>query len=176
MPNYQKYGKIEQPISPEEWAKRMDQGHFVRRKHKGFCATLYYFAVRCSEGLKATKDQFTVNNRDLFFDVGERLKHSKRTPSLNILRELPYVSDIEWAVEHTDTKQKVFPFSRQTGYNVIVRVFPTYPHFFRLNRITQMFNEGWTISEVQNWTGLTLASLNYYVGLANIRRKGRTIR
>ena len=176
MPNYTRRGKIEQPIEPDEGVSLMDRGRFVKPRHQAFCATLYYFAVRSGEALKATEEQFTIGEDELFFDVGKRLKHSKRTPTLSILKELPYVYTIVEAVEATDPGARVFPYSRKTGYNITDRVFKTYPHFFRLSRITQMFQDGWTINEVLNWTGLTLNSLNYYVGLATIREKGRTIR
>jgi len=176
MPKYSRQGKVEQPITPEEWVNYMDNGRFVSRKHKGFCAVLYYFAVRKGEALKAMKEQFKVGETEFFWDVGERFKGSRRTPTLSILKNLPYVNEIGLAVKNTRDRKKVFPYCLKTGYNIVDRVFPMYPHFFRLSRITQMFNEGWTITEVRSWTGLTLNALNYYVGLANIRRKGKTIR
>lgn len=40
-----------------------------------------------------------------------------------------------------------------------------YPHYERLNRITSMFRNGHSIGEVQNWTGLTLKALDYYMGI-----------
>ena len=156
----------------------MDEGHFVERKHKGFCAVLYYFAVRQSEALKALKKQFTIDEAvgELHFDVGQRLKHSKKTPALTIRLDVPYVNEVIWTVRNTIDGDRVFPYCRKTAYNIVSRVFPAYPHFFRLSRITRMFEDGWTVSEVRNWTGLTLNALNYYIGLANIRRRGRTIR
>jgi integrase len=177
MPNYTRRGKVERPIEPEEWADLMAKGRFVHvPQHPAFCAVLYYFAVRSGEALKATKEQFTYDDEALYFDVGERLKHSHRTPTLNIRRDLPYVRAIVMTVDMTGAGQRVFPYSRRTGYNITDRVFKTYPHFFRLSRITSMFDDGWTVTEVRSWTGLTLNALNYYVGLAAIREKGRTIR
>jgi len=176
VPNYSRRGKVEQPITPEEWVDLMRKGRFLKRRHRAFCATLYYFAVRSGEALKALGEQFTIGDEELFFDVGIRLKRSKRTPTLSVLMDAPYVAEIADAVEDTDPEARVFPYSRKTGYNITDRVFKTYPHFFRLSRITSMLNDGWTIPEVLSWTGLTLQSLNYYVGLARIREKGRTIR
>lgn len=176
MPNYSRRGKIEQPIHAKVWADLMRRGHFSKSRHRAFCATLYYFSVRSGEALKARARQFKIDEKELFFDVGKRLKNSRRTPTLSILRDLPYVKDIEEAVNDTPEDQRIFPYSRKTGYNITDRVFKIYPHFFRLSRITQMFQDGWTIPEVRAWTGLSLSSLNYYVGLARIREKGRTIR
>ena len=176
MPNYSRRGKIEQPITPEEWVRLMNQARFVKSRHKAFCATLYYFAVRSGEALKAKAEQFKLGEHEIFFDVGKRLKNSKRTPTLSTLKSLPYVDTIIEAVENTYPDLRVFPYSRTTGYNITNRVFKIYPHFFRLSRITRMLTDGWTIPEVRSWTGLTLNALNYYVGLAKIREKGRTIR
>ena len=176
MPNYTRRGKIEQPIEPDEWVSLMDRGRFVKPRHKAFCATLYYFSVRTSEALKALGEQFTIGDVELFWDVGKRLKHSRRTPTLGIDRAAPYVDTIAEAVKDTEPRARVFPFTRITAWRITNRVFKTYPHFFRLSRITQMFQEGWTIPEVRSWTGLSLNALNYYVGLATIRKKGRTIR
>jgi len=33
-----------------------------------------------------------------------------------------------------------------------------------------------SIAEVQNWTGLTLGALNYYVGLVELKRMGETLK
>lgn len=176
MPNYSRRGKIEQPITPEEWVDLMDKARFVKPRHKGFCAVLYYFAVRSGEALKSKAEQFKIGEDEIFFDVGIRLKHSRRTPTLSTLKSLPYVDTIIKAVADTYPDRRVFPYSRKTGYNITNRVFKIYPHFFRLSRITTMLNDGWTIPEVRSWTGLTLNALNYYVGLAKIREKGRTLR
>jgi hypothetical protein len=163
-------------MTPEDWYDHMDRGRFVKPNHQAYCAILYYFAVRGGEAVKATKEQFAIGDTDFYYDVGKRLKHSERTATLSISKDRPYVDAIVKAVHATREGQRVFPFTTRTGRNIVYRVFPTYPHFFRLNRITQMFNDGWTVTEVRSWTGLTLNALNYYVGLAAIREKGRTIR
>ena len=158
-----------------EWVRLMDLARFVKPRHKAFCATLFYFAVRSGEALKAKAYQFKIGKNELFFDVGIRLKRSKRTQTLNIRKTLPYVDTIIKAVNDTYPDRRVFPYSRKTGYNITDRVFKTYPHFFRLSRITTMFENGWTIPEVKRWTGLNLLTLDYYIGLASIREKGLTI-
>ena len=50
-----------------------------------------------------------------------------------------------------------------------------YPHFFRLSRITNFFDEGWTIAQVHSWTGLSLKALDYYVGLVDVKRMGESL-
>ena len=70
IPHYRKYGQIQSPLTDKEFINGMKEGRFVERKHKGFIALLYYFAIRKSEGLKAKKEQFKRANNSLYFDVG----------------------------------------------------------------------------------------------------------
>ena len=88
--------------------------------------------------------------------------------------DVPFVNEIVWALENTEKEQRVFPYCKKTGYNIVDRVFK-YPHYFRLSRITNFFLEGWTIAQVRAWTGLTLAALEYYVGLVDISRMGQSL-
>jgi integrase len=80
MPNYAREGKIETPITDEEFDAGMATGHFSNQKHKGFVALLFYTAVRKSEALRVTTDQFKLvdNKKTILFDVGPRMKKIKR--------------------------------------------------------------------------------------------------
>jgi len=152
----------------------MRNGYFCHPKHKGFCALLFYSAIRKSEGLRATKEQFQLVNGEIIFDVGKRLKHGIHTPPLNIPLSAPFAEDIWKAVENTKPNSKVFPYCEKTAYNIVSRVFK-YPHLFRLSRITRFFLDGWTIAQVRSWTGLTLQALNYYLGLVDVARMGASL-
>jgi len=175
MPWYRTAGKLTNPLTDEKFAEAMARGHFAERKHVGFVALLYYSAVRKSEALKATKEQFTTEGDELFFNVGKRLKHSQDTPSLNIPLKAPYVDEIAWSVQNTQQGERVWPYSKRTGYNIVRRVLPAYPHYFRLSRITNFFLKGWTIAQVRSWTGLSLKALDYYVGMVDVRKMGRSM-
>ena len=175
MPHYRKHGKIQIPLSDQEFIAGMTTGKFCSRKHKGFVALLFYSAVRKSEALKATKEQFTVTHGQLYFDVGTRLKGSMTTGPLNIPVDAPYVEEILWAVEQTEQGRRVWPYSKKTGYNIVARAFK-YPHWFRLSRITRFFLAEWSIAEVRSWTGLSLKALDYYVGLVSVQRMGESLR
>ena len=91
------------------------------------------------------------------------------------LKGVKYVDEIIWCIENTETKHRVWPYSSKTAYNVVRRVFPAYPHYFRLSRITNFFDEGWTIAQVRTWTGLSLKALNFYVGLVDVKRMGESL-
>ena len=174
MPHYRKYGKIQTALTDQDFIEGMGKGKFVQRKHKGFVTLLYYFGVRKTEGLRAIKDRFKISKNVLVFDVGKRLKHGIQTPALNVPLDAPFVDEIVWSIENTKEGQRVFPFSKKTGYNIVDRVFK-YPHYFRLSRITNFFLEGWNIAQVRSWTGLSLKALNYYVGLVDITKMGESL-
>lgn len=179
MPWYRKAGaKIQTPITDEEFEYGMEHGLFLKPKHRAYIALLYYTAVRKTEGLRPTKEQFQLatnrNKKTIVFSVGKRLKHGIETPALRIPLTAKYANTIWEAVEDTMPGQRVFPYSPKTGYNIVNRVFK-YPHLFRLSRITNFFAEGWTIAQVHSWTGLTLKALDYYTGLVDIQKMGESL-
>ena len=175
LPWYRTSGKLMTTISDEDFSKVMSNGYFAKRKHKGFIAILYYSAVRKREALRAKKEQFRILDDRVIFEVGKRLKHGMQTPPLNIPLSAPYVDEIAWSIVNTEPHHVVWPYSSKTAYNIVRRVFPGYPHYFRLNRITTFFEEGWTIAQVRTWTGLTLNALEFYVGLVDVKRMGESL-
>jgi integrase len=175
MPWYRTEGKIQTPLSDQDFLEGMQTGKFLQAKHRGYTTLLYYSAVRKTEGLRATKEQFTFDKKSIIFSVGKRLKHGIETPSLRIPIVAPFADTIIDAIEHTSKQQRVFPYSPKTGYNIVHRAFK-YPHLFRLSRITNFFLEGWTIAQVHSWTGLTLKALDYYTGLVDIQKMGDSLK
>ena len=171
---YRKVGKKTTPLTDKDFIDGMDAHNFVKEAHKGFVALLYYSAVRKSEALNATKEQFTVTKTSLVFSVGARLKHGIETPPLKIPLKAPFVDCIVSAIENTEPGKRIFSYCKKTGYNIVARCF-SYPHFFRLSRITNFFLEGYTIPQVRSWTGLTLKALNYYIGLVDIDKMGKSL-
>lgn len=174
MPWYRNFGKIETPITEEEFGEGMSHGHFVNRNHRAYCILLYYTGIRKSEALKVVRDQFTLQPDKLMFDVGDRLKHSKKTPALPIYLNHQFVNELEDVVLSTSKGKRVFPYCAMTGYNIVRRAFK-YPHYFRLSLITKFFQQGYTIAEVRSWTGLSLKALDYYVGLVAIDKMGKRL-
>jgi len=169
MPNYSKQGKIMIPLTPEQFIKGMEEGKFAREKHRGLAALLYYTGIRISEGLRARKEQFTLYENRINFEVGKRLKRGATTPPLIISLNNIYASQIWEAAEETKKKERVWPYCRSTGYNIISRVW-SYPHHLRLTRITDLFSKGFTVPEVKTYTGLTLPALDFYIGVVAIER------
>lgn len=166
--------KIDRIMYDDEFKLLMKTKYFVLDEHKALIAFLFLTAVRISEALAMTRKQFKRNANKLYIDIGERLKASKLTPALPVSLKSPYVENIIMKYENLDPKALVFPYSRKTGYNIAHR-FIGYPHYFRMNRITRFFLDGFTIPEVQSWTGLSIVALNYYIGKANIEKMGDSL-
>lgn len=174
MPHYTKKPKDLIPISKEQFIKGMNEGKFVKRRHKGLASLLYHTGVRISEVLRAKKEQFTMLNDRIYFDVGPRLKHGYHTAPLPIYYRKLFVDEILFCVEHTKDDKRVWPYCRTTGYLIISRAFDTYPHRFRMTKITDLFQLGYPISSVRSWTGhKKIGSLDFYVGLVNIEEMGK---
>jgi len=171
---YTREGKIQTPLTEEDFQDGMENGKFVEPLHRAYCVLLYYSAVRSTEARRVMREQFQLTRSAIMFEVGQRLKHSAKTPALKIPYRAPYVSELKQAIENTRTGERVFPFCDKTGYNIVRRAFK-YPHLFRLSRITNFFLEGWTIAQVRSWTGLSLAALNFYVGLVDIAKMGESL-
>jgi len=169
MPNYSKQGKIMIPLTPEQFIKGMSEGKFAREKHRGLAALLYYTGIRISEGLRAKKEQFSLQENRIYFEVGKRLKHGATTPPLIISLKRRHAGKIWEAAEETRSRERVWPYCRRTGYSIIARVW-SYPHHLRLTRITDLFSKGYTIPEVKTYTGLTLPALDFYIGVVAIEK------
>ena len=174
MPHYRIEGKLTEPMTDQDFIDGMTSGKFIEPSHRAYCVLLYYSAVRKSEARRALKEQFRLTPKFLVFEVKRRLKHGIETPPLKIPLKAPFVTDLAETVSATPDGQRVFSFSDKTAYNVVRRVYH-YPHFFRLSRITSFFADGWSIAQVKNWTGLSLAALEYYVGLVDIDKMAESL-
>jgi len=103
------------------------------------------------------------------------LKHGKDTPPLPIPIDAPFANEILWCKKQVNPNEKIWKFCKKTAYNIVTRVLPGYPHYFRLSRITNFFLDGWNIAQVRSWTGLSLRSLEFYVGIADITKMGDSL-
>lgn len=175
MPWYRTEGKILEPITDTKFTEGMKHGLYLHPKHQAFNVLLYYAAVRKMEALRATREQFQISKNNINFSVGQRLKHGIETPALPLPLNAPYMEVLKEAIENTEQGKRVFPYCAKTGYNIVRRAFK-YPHLFRLSRITNFFLDGWTIAQVRSWTGLTLKALDYYIGIVDIQKMGKTLR
>jgi integrase len=173
---YSVKGKIETPISDEEFFSKLGRNQKkIGVKKTGFVAFLFYFGVRVTEALKMKPKNFTSKGNTLFVNIGKRLKHSKETPPLTVLLKRPFVSEIVKSVERTRANRRIWKFTRMTAYRLLRDTGFNYPHYMRLNRVTDLFSKGYSIDQIKSWTGLSLGALNYYVGIVNTREIGKNI-
>lgn len=167
--------KYTNPLTNEEFKEGMKHGHFVSSpKHQGLVVFLHYSAARISEALAMKREQFRLTPNKLYCDIGLRLKGSVKVPALSIPLDTLFSEYLVDSVMPTRMGDRVWPYCRKTGYNIVHRVFH-YPHYHRLSRITAFFQQGFTISQVRSYTGLTLAALEYYVGLVSIEKMGEAL-
>jgi integrase len=171
---YRKTGKILTPMTDKDFIKYMTEGNFKRKNYRPFPVLLYYSAVRREEARRVTPENFTIEVA-LRFSVGKRLKHGIVTPPLYMPLDLPFMSELTDLIENTDKKDPLFPFSKKTSYNIMDFAGFHYSHYCRLSRITNFFLDGWTIAQVHSWTGLSLTALNYYLGLVDIEKMGKSL-
>jgi len=176
LPHYRKHGKILSPLSASAFEQLTLSGRFTHFKHKGFLVLLYYSGIRRAEALRVVKEQFQITEEELIFSVGLRLKKRKpfETPPLHFPLDLPFIDKLVYAIENTKPNNRVFPFSEKTAYNICDRV-GYYPHYFRLNRITQFFLRNYSIAQVRSYVGLSLRALEFYIGLVDIIEMGKEI-
>lgn len=135
--------------------------------------------VRLKKVRRVRKDGTVLNDQE-YLEALEKAKTWAKTPPLPIPIKAPFVELLVDQIERADWGERVFPWSPRTCYNIVDRAFGAYNHYFRLSRVTWFFSphpelgrpEGYSISEVKNWTGLSLQALNYYIGLANLQRMG----
>jgi integrase len=173
MPNYKE--KLTNPLSDQDFKEGMVKGNFVKMpEHQGLIAFLHYSAVRISEALNMKRKDFRLVHDTLYCDIELRLKHSHKTEPIPLPLSAAYVDTIVKSFEGLKPEEKVWPYSRITGWRIVKRVF-AYPHYHRLSRITNFFQQGYTIAEVRSWTGLTLKALDYYVGVVAIEKMGKAL-
>lgn len=182
MPNYTRHGKLLEPLTREQFLEGMKSGTFHNPTHRSYVTLLFYTGLRRQEGLNLKPENFIIDSSYVYVDAGKRLKHGKVTPPIPIPRTAKYAELIVRDVRDTKPSKRVWRFSPATAWLIFKRVWDNYPHHFRLSRITRFFTpdpetgKSHSIAEVQNWTGLTLQSLNYYVGIVDMKRMGETLK
>jgi hypothetical protein len=97
-----------------------------------------------------------------------------KTPPLTLPMSAPHMLILQNAIEETPRGERLFQFSPGTAYNIIHRVW-NYPHLMRLSRISWFLSHDWTPIQIKSWTGLSLAAIDYYVGLVEVAKMGKSM-
>jgi integrase len=167
-----KHGKILEPITPEQFEKALAHPYNRTRSHKAFLVLIYLTGARVSEVLRATKESFQLTEKKLYWEVGKRLKHGKQTPPLPLSRDLPHMDVLVEQINRTRKGKRVFDFDRTTAWRHCAKTGLGYNHHTRLTAITFFLKAGYTLAHICNWFGLTVETVNSYVGLVDLEEMG----
>lgn len=174
-PHYSKHGKISRLITQEEFNDKVKK--IEKRQLRAFAIMLYYTGVRVGELTRAKKEQFHVEDGILNFDVGPREKTKRLTSPLQIPISAPLMDEVLHIIKYTKKGRQVFDINRSTAWRMMERYFNAYPHYFRLNRLTQFLLEGFSLPEVIAWSGhKNVFGLDAYIGQASVKKMGESLR
>ena len=167
---YSVAGKIREPITLQELEQALDK---LKPKYRAYAVLLFYTGVRVSEALRLVKEDFTFGPNTLYVEFGVRLKHGRQTQPLPLDLHRPYMDLLTQRVKHTRTGMRVFRFTRSTAYKQIRQAGLGYNHRFRLTAITFYLQSGYSVADVVNWFGISVQTINDYIGLVNVEKMGR---
>jgi len=125
----------------------------------------------------STKANFCKNCAADLSQVTASLERTKTvtTGPLELPLSAPFMMLLKKAIEDTPKGEKVFPYSPRTTWNIMHRAGLFYPHLSRLTRITTFYQKGFKNPDLKGWTGLSLAALDYYAGLAETSKMGKSL-
>ena len=162
MPAYNK--KITRLMEYPEFKEGIQE---LADDRQALLSILFFAGCRVSEALALTSNDISCTGDTIYIQFF-RLKGSKQTDPLH----LPRADALLWICGQ---EGKLFPFTRMTAYRTVKKAFENlYPHYFRMNRITQI-TERFSAAVVQNTTGLSLKSIESYIGKVDIKRVGKAL-
>jgi len=71
------HGKIQRPLTDQEFKEAIEHGEFKKERHKAYCVLLFYSGTRKGEAARAVKEQFTLAETSIIWEVGPRFKKAK---------------------------------------------------------------------------------------------------
>jgi len=165
-----KHGKILTPLNREQFEAALDKE--TQLCYRSFIVLLYYTGVRVSEALRAVKEDFRVTHATLYWDVGKRLKHGRKTPPLPLSLEQTGMHYIIEQIGKTKKEQRVFDFDRTTAWRHVKKAGLGYNHLARLTAITFFLKSGYSVAHIVNWFGISVQTVNSYIGELDLEKMG----
>lgn len=172
-PHRYKLGKNLQPITTEQFEAALKHPYNQAVEFQAYTVEIYYTGVRVSEALRAVKEDYREDAKTLWWDVGRRLKHGKETKPLPLSLEQPHMDLLLEQVNKTKKMRRVFDFDRTTAWRHISRTGIGYNHRARLNLITLYLSRGWSVAQVVNWFGISVQTVNSYIGDTDMLEMGK---
>lgn len=162
MPNYKK--KITRLMTYKEFVEGIKD---LNSKERAFLSVLFLTGCRISEALALESKDISFTHDTVYIQFF-RLKGSTQTDPIPI----PLIEPLEWLFSR---EGKLFKFSRMTGYRIVKRAFPNlYPHYFRMNRITQI-SDKLGDSVVYSFVGISAGAIDHYRGKVDIGRVAKEL-
>lgn len=171
MPRYTH--KITRTIEPETFYTKLEQASFFRRRYKAFVLLLYLTGCRVSEILALTPEDFRFTDKFIFVTV-HRLKGSTQRHNTLPLPLDERTKEVKTIVLIMPFERRIFDFSRRTAHRICKRHFGAYPHFFRMNRATQIIRK-FGVSYAKTWLGITLKAMDHYVAEERLTEIGASL-
>lgn len=193
MPKY-KHGKIQQSLSFPEIQKKVETAKpRLNLEAEAFFWLLYYSGVRKSELYERTVDDCQLTETYLIVDFHQRKKRGAKVPPLKFPLWFPGLDVVCKQLEKARKYKKkrkliertrkgirstervrarwLFPHVHKTwALQIVKKILGTqyYPHFLRLNRITEMCsNPDLSLAMLKSFTGIkSLDSLQSYMGIS----------
>jgi len=162
-PAYNK--KITRQMNYEEFERGL---YDLPQDRQAFLSVLFFAGVRVSEALALNSNDISCTPDTIYIQFF-RLKGSKQTDPIPI----PRTPVLSWLCNQ---EGKLFSWCRKTGYNIVNRTFTgLYPHYFRMNRFTDIA-EKFPLATVVSFSGLNPLSVKYYLAKVDIKRVGVALR
>lgn len=192
-----KHGKQEHPISFKDFLERIQKAH-LDPEAEAFMWILYYTGVRKSEAYERVATDVEISPGLFSIDFHTRKKHGATVPPLEIPRAWP---GVEILVHITEKARALRPVSKMVFYyeerKRVHRIqkdhwlFPNiqssqawllskkvlgpefYPHFLRLNRLTELGSDpSASLVSLKSFSGIkSVLSLEYYLGTSKEEQK-----
>ena len=193
MPKY-KHGKIIESLSFQEIQEKVAAAKpRMNREALAYFWLLYYAGCRKSEAYERTVEDCQIKEGSFIIDFHQRKKHGAEVPPLKFPLWFPGIDvaceQLKKATKRKPskklierfTKQKrtterikakwLFPHIHRSQAGIIVKQIlgpKYYPHFLRLNRITEMCSDPQlSLSKLKSFTGIkSLDALQSYMGVS----------
>ena len=171
---------IKDPLTPAQFKEGLS---LLKPKYQAYAVLMYYTGMRVSEALRLRKESFDLSKVSLYVEVGVRLKTQRkrkdgtvspgrRTQPLPLSLTLYGIDILTRRVRYIRKGDLVFPFNRTTARRQMANAGLGYNHLFRLSAITAFLKAGRSVADIVNWFGVTVQTVNSYIGLTDLAEMG----
>jgi len=193
-PGFHTHYKVKQDLilSSDEIFKKFDECRDINDEDRSFFVALYYSGCRRSEIYTLRISDIQLTSARMLLTI-HRKKHSHQTPQIPFelsWRGMDYLIKLynkrkdfkptskyiqvfdknlnpPCQIEHQKDRWLFLNMSGSHALTVIKRILGTdfYCHYLRLLRVSELCNHEVSIGLIRSWTGLSLKSIEHYLGM-----------